>query len=54
MYKLLYENNVAYGVIKDNNNGSFTSFIFNSENTDYQEYLAWIAEGNEPTPADSE
>ena len=22
------------------------------ENTDYQEYLAWLAEGNEPLPAD--
>lgn len=21
-------------------------------NTDYQAYLAWLAEGNEPTPAD--
>jgi hypothetical protein len=23
-----------------------------SENTDYQEYLKWVAEGNEPLPAD--
>ena len=22
-------------------------------NTDYQEYLAWVAEGNEPLPADN-
>jgi len=22
-------------------------------NTDYQEYLAWLAEGNEPLPADN-
>jgi len=23
-------------------------------NTDYQEYLEWLAEGNEPLPADTE
>jgi len=25
---------------------------FNSGNTDYQKYLEWLAEGNEPLPAD--
>jgi len=24
----------------------------NPDNTDYQAYLAWVAEGNEPLPAD--
>jgi hypothetical protein len=29
------------------------SFIpFDPANTDYQEYLKWVAEGNEPLPAD--
>lgn len=26
---------------------------FDEANTDYQEYLKWIAEGNSPYPADS-
>jgi hypothetical protein len=27
---------------------------FDPDNTDYQAYLAWIAEGNQPTPPDEE
>lgn len=28
------------------------SIPFVEDNTDYQEYLKWVAEGNEPLPAD--
>jgi hypothetical protein len=32
---------------------SDNAFIpFDPDNTDYQEYLKWLAEGNEPSPPD--
>ena len=32
--------------------GQNISIPFDPDNTDYQAYLRWIAEGNEPLPAD--
>ena len=32
--------------------GQNISIPFDPDNTDYQEYLKWVAEGNEPLPAD--
>jgi hypothetical protein len=45
MYKLI----APSGVIRISDN----IFIpFDPANTDYQAYLAWLADGNIPTPAD--
>ena len=50
MYKLI-QNDITIGVKRISDN----AFIpFDPDNTDYQAYLAWLAEGNVPTPADEE
>jgi hypothetical protein len=40
------------GAVTVNEDGSMTSFLFDPANTDYQAYLKWLEEGNEPVPAD--
>ena len=49
MYKLVKNGfGETIAVLKDEK----TSIPFDPDNTDYQQYLAWVAEGNEPLPAD--
>jgi len=51
MYKLILDpttNNID--VVKRIADNAFIPF--DEANTDYQEYLEWLAEGNEPEPAD--
>ena len=51
MYKLI-ENKLT-GVVTTVQRLSDNAFIPMVEaNTDYQEYLKWLSEGNEPLPAD--
>ena len=51
MYKLI-KNNFTNDVnmVKRLSDNSFIPF--DPANTDYQQFLAWVAEGNTPTPAD--
>jgi hypothetical protein len=55
MYKLcpiIRNNTEVKAIIRYNNDGSTSAIPVNPENTDYQEYLKWVAEGNTPEPAD--
>jgi len=52
MYKVIndIETNSPSNTIKRLTDGA--CIPFDPANTDYQEYLKWLAEGNEPLPAD--
>jgi hypothetical protein len=39
-------------VNRTDDNGQVWSIPFVEDNTDYQKYLEWVAEGNTPEPAD--
>jgi hypothetical protein len=52
-YKLYKTSSGSDAVVKTNEDGSTSSFIFDESNPDYQAYLQWLSEGNTPEPADT-
>jgi len=52
MYKLSKSPTGNDVIIKTNEDGSVTSMLKVETDPNYQTYLAWLAEGNTPLPAD--
>jgi len=55
MYKLVKSPTTQQiNVVQKESGGFLISIPMNPDNTDYQEYLKWVAAGNTPLPADGE
>lgn len=52
MYKLIKDPLTLNEFVIRTSDGA--NIPFDPANTDYQEYLKWVAEGNTPLPADNE
>ena len=52
MYKLNKNSDGVVNSVSITKGGVYLCIPFDPANTDYQEYLKWLAEGNTPEPAD--
>jgi hypothetical protein len=54
MYKIKFDEIIQQlnSIERDNGDGTITYILPDPANTDYQAFLAWIAEGNAPLPSD--
>jgi hypothetical protein len=52
MYKLTTKHPISNEYTSVNRLSDNACIPFDEANTDYQAYLAWLAEGNEPLPSD--
>jgi hypothetical protein len=52
MYKLKKAPDGQISCIEKTNGDTITFIPLDPANTDYQEYLKWVAEGNTPQPAE--
>ena len=52
MYKFSKNKFGEVSCVQKQDGNILLSIPFDPDNTDYQEYLNWVAEGNQPLPAD--
>jgi hypothetical protein len=52
--KTIIDEETKLSIKRTDSNDSVTYIPMSEDNADYRRYLKWVAEGNEPLPADEE